>query len=254
MSTRQTMWLSGVLVAVFAASALAQPEPPQGQRRGGPGDQGRPDAAQGRGGRGRGAGPQGPPPQGQRRGGPGDQGPPGLAQLDEKQREALRALREKFPEQQQSADKMRQLQGQLDELLRADTLDAAKIESVKKETVAAQTNALNTRINRQLELAKILTPAQRRSMGGRGGVMGRGQGRGGPGPMGPGQMGPGMRGPGPGPGGGRRFMGPGGGRGFGPMRRRMMRQMMRRGPGGRGGRGFMRPFGPWGPGREEPPQ
>ncbi|MBI1872503.1 MAG: periplasmic heavy metal sensor [Acidobacteria bacterium] len=218
---------------VVASAAFAQPQPPARGR----GDAA-PPAPQG---------PQGPQGPGPGRGG----GPP---QLDEKQREALRALREKQPNEGQTADEMRKLQGQLQELLLADTPDTAKIEALKKEIVTAQTNALSARINQQLQLSKILTPEQRRAMrerrGGPGvggfgmrgmGPMAGGRGFGFMGPMGGGR-GFGFMGPRGGRGFG--FMGPGarwrggprGRRGFGPMRRR-----------GRPGRGFF--MGPWGPGR-----
>lgn len=244
MQYRHTAWLSMVFIMSFAAAALAQPQGPP---------------------RGRGNAPQGPPPQG-RGAGP---------QLDEKQREAIRALRGQQPNPAQ-AEQMQKLQAQLQELLLADTPDTAKIEALKKEIATAQTNALNARINQQLQFAKILTPEQRRAMRERRSRPGqnpmgfrgpRGRGRGFMGPIGRGRgfgpMGPGVgRGfgfMGPGGGYGFRFMGPGGGRGFGPMRRRGFGPMRRRGgPGGRfmgpwgPGRGFMGPWGPWGPRREEP--
>lgn len=258
---RQSVWMSTTFMLVFAASVFAQPfdsgQSGPGQGRGGGRGNAPPfDSAQGR---------QGPPPQGVGRGAP----------LDEKQQEALRALRNQQPTEAEQTAQMQRLQRQLHDLLMADTPDTAKIDALKKEIVTAQTNALNARVNRQLQLSKILTPEQRRAMRGRGGPgpMGFGR-RGGPqgpmprgqgfGPMGrggfggPGSGGPRGRGPGfMGPGGrggfggfaGFAFRGPGGGRGLGPMRRRALRQQMRRGP---WGSGFMRRWGPWAPRQQEP--
>jgi Spy/CpxP family protein refolding chaperone len=254
MAYRHKICLSTVFMVMFAAAAFAQPQPPPRGRGNAP-----PPAPQGA---------QGPGP---RRGAP---------QLDDTQREAVRALREKQPNEGQDADEMHKLQEQLQDLLLADTLDTAKIEALKKEIVTAETNALNARINQQLQLAKILTPEQRRAMrerrggpgpAGRFGMRGMGPmggGRGFMGPMGRGRgfafMGPGggrgfgFRGPRGGRGFG--FMGPG--RGFGPMGRRGFGPMRWRGRPGRGvfmgpwgpGRGFMGPAGPWGPRQEESPQ
>lgn len=247
MAYRHKICLSTVFMVMFATAVFAQPQPPP---------------------RGRGNAP--PAPQGPQGPGPDRGAPP---QLDEKQREALRALREKQPNEGQTAEQMRKLQGQLQELLLADTPDTAKIEALKKEIVTAQTNALSARINQQLQFAKILTPEQRRAMrerrggpgaAGRFGMRGRGPMAGG---RGFGFMGPmaGGRGFGfMGPRGGRGFgfMGPGRGRGFGPLGRRGFGPMRRWGRPGRGffmgpwghGRGWMGPGGPWGPWQQEPPQ
>lgn len=253
MSHRRKVYLSTAFMMMFAAAAFGQPQPPPRGRGNEP-----PPV------------PQGPAPQGQGRG--------ARPQLDDKQREAIRALREQQPNEGQTAEQMRKLQGQLQDLLLADTPDTAKIDALKKEIATAQTNALTARINLQLQLAKILTPEQRRALRERRGAPGamRGFGMRGMGPMGGGLrfmgpmgggfwfMGPmgggrGFMGP-MGRGRGFGFMGPGRGRSFGPMGRRGFGPMRRRGAPGRfmgpwgPGRGFMGPGGPWDPRPQEPPQ
>lgn len=186
----------------------------------------------------RGAPPAGPPPAGQR------------LQLTAEQREAIRKLVEQ-DRPATPAEQVRRLQRQLHDLVMADAPDTGRIEALKKEIGAVQAKMLADRVNRQLQIAKILTPEQRKLLRDRPGALRRFLGRGaGPG-FGPGRgWGSGLgrgRGPGMGRGGwmGPGMMRPGPRRGF-LMRQRAMGRLLWQW--WRGGWGPGGPLGPLPPG------
>lgn len=187
----------------------------------------------------------GPPPgagpdQGPRAGGP----PPARGlQLTDEQRTKLDALmKEQRDRVQTSRDQVQKLEEQLDTELFADKPDVAKIKQLRGDLVKAQQEMLTARIDRQENLAQILTPEQRKQMREvrtRAARMARRGAFGGPGMGGPGMGRPDMGGPGF----GRRGQGFGpAGPGFGPGMRRGLRGLgMRGGMRGPGRGGFRGP-------------
>jgi Spy/CpxP family protein refolding chaperone len=123
----------GAVAAVFVASvAVAQQGPGQG--------------------RGRGTGPGGP-------GGRGfGLGPAIMQDLTEQQRQQIRAIHEEGRGERAEDAKLRQ---QLELELLADAPNTAKIEELKQQVLAAQSDGLTRHITVQTKVAQVLTPEQR---------------------------------------------------------------------------------------------
>ncbi len=142
---KRTMWATIGVVAL--AGVVAMPlmaQQPQGQGRG---------MARGMG-RGMGMGPGGP-------GGPG--GPMALlrgVQLTDAQRDQIRAIMDEHRENM-PADRVRDLNKQLQLAVLADAPDMQKIEALKTEIAARAAEELAMRIDIESRIVQILTPAQR---------------------------------------------------------------------------------------------
>jgi len=154
-----TMLVVVVLAGAVSVPMMAHPRQGQGQGQG----------------QGRGMGPGGP-------GGPGAPGGGPMAvlrgiELTDAQREQIRGIME-AERGNAPAQRVRDLDNQLQLALLADTPDAAKIDQLKSAIVAGTAEEITRRIAIESKIVQILTPEQRAQARDNVGKMGPPQGRG----------------------------------------------------------------------------